>query len=181
MSHIATLIENSNAVKHGKFKLSDGSLTDYYIDKYAFETSADLLKPIVTEIASMIEGDELDVVVGPELGAVPLVTGVSLQTGIDSAYVRSGKKHSGTQARIEGSLEKGQQVAVIEDVTTTGTTILDTAHLVEEVGGVVERVIVVVERNEGAEQQLEDAGFDLEWLTQVGENLQVTDTVESNE
>lgn len=55
----------------------------------------------------MIGGDDLDIVAGPELGAVSLVTGVTLKTGIDSVYVRSGKKHSGTQARIEGTRTEG--------------------------------------------------------------------------
>lgn len=173
MSDIATLIEQSNAIKYGKFKLSDGSLTDYYIDKYVFETSPDVLDPIIHEIAEMIDGDDIDVIVGPELGAVPLVTGVSLATGIDSAFIRKGKKHHGTQARVEGTIDKGQRVAVVEDVTTTGNTILDTAQLVEEVGGIVERLIVVVDRNEGATERISEEGFELEYLAQVGEDLQV--------
>lgn len=173
MSDIPTLIEESNAIKYGKFKLSDGSLTDYYIDKYVFETSPQILHPIVEEIASMIDSDEIDVVVGPVLGAVPLVTGVSLQTGIESAFVRMGKKHYGTQARIEGRIEKGDRVVVLEDVTTTGNTILDTAELVEEVGGVVESLIVVVDRNANAVSRVREAGYELEYLAQVGTDLNV--------
>jgi len=174
MADIAQLIEDSNAIKYGKFKLSDGSLTDYYIDKYAFETSPEVLGPIVLELANTLHADTIDVLVGPTLGAVPLVTGLSLETGIDCAFVRTGTKHYGTQARIEGSIEKGDCVVVIEDVTTTGQTILETAELVEEIGGVVERLIVVVDRNAEAEFRISEAGYSLEYLAQVGTDFTIT-------
>lgn len=178
MTDIATLIEECGAIKQGKFKLSDGSLTDYYIDKYVFETRPAVLAPIVEELVLALDPDQLDLVVGPALGAVPLVTAVSLETGLDAAFVRMGDKHLGTQARIEGEIDKGQRVAVIEDVSTTGSTLLDTAELVEEVGAHVEHLLVVVDRNEGAHGRLRDAGFELDYLVRVGEDLDIESFVE---
>lgn len=173
MADIASLIETSGAIKRGKFKLSNGMLSDYYIDKYVFETNPEVLASITDEIASRLSADEIDVIAGPELGAIPLVTAVSLATGIPAAYIRKGKKHYGTQARVEGTIEKGNRVAIIEDVTTTGGTILETATLVEEVGGIASRLIVVVDRNEGAVENVEEAGFELEYLVQVGEDFEI--------
>jgi orotate phosphoribosyltransferase len=175
MSEVATLIKEAGAIKKGKFKLSNGSLTDYYIDKYVFETNPDVLDVIADEIAGRLVESNIDVIAGPELGAVPLVTAVSLRTGIAAAYIRKGKKHYGTQARIEGTIEKGMPVAIVEDVTTTGGTILETAHLVEEVGGIVERLIVVVDRNAEAVRNVSEKGYDLEYLARVGEDLEVED------
>lgn len=173
MADIATLIEESGAIKKGKFKLSNGLLTDYYIDKYVFETNPDTLSSITDKIAEMLTDGPIDVIAGPELGAIPLVTAVSLKTGINAAYIRKGKKHHGTQARIEGQIKKGQRVAIVEDVSTTGGTILETAELVDEVGGIPERLIVVVDRNEGAAANVEKAGYELEYLVQVGENFDI--------
>lgn len=173
MSDIANLIEESGAIKRGKFKLSNGSLTDYYIDKYVFETNPAVLDVVADEIATMIEASDVDVVAGPELGAVPLVTAVSLKTGIPAAFIRKGKKHYGTQARVEGTIEKGMRVAIVEDVTTTGGTILDSVALAEEIGGVVERLIVVADRNEEAVENVRDAGYELEFLVQVGDELEI--------
>ena len=173
MSKIANLIENSGAIKRGKFKLSDGSLTDYYIDKYAFETNPAILEVIADEISSMLEDNEVDVIAGPELGAIPLVTAVSMKTGIQSAFIRKGEKHYGTQARVEGVIEKGKEVAIIEDVTTTGNTMLDSVNVVEEMGGIVNRLVVVVDRNAEAVQNVRDAGYELEYLTRVGEDLEI--------
>ncbi len=173
MSEIADRIEEAGAIKKGKFKLSNGSLTDYYIDKYVFETQPDVLDKIADQIAARIDSDEIDVVAGPELGAVPLVTAVSLRTGIPCAYIRKGQKHYGTQARIEGSIEKGQRAAIVEDVTTTGNTIIETAESVKEVGGVPRHLIVVVDRGEGAVENVNEAGYDLEYLVQVGEDFDI--------
>lgn len=178
MSEIARLIDECGAIKQGKFKLSDGSLTDYYIDKYVFETRPDVLNAVADELASMIGDDEFDVVAGPTLGTVPLVTAVSLKTGLNAAFIRMGEKHKGTQARIEGAISKGNQVAVIEDVTTTGSTLLETAKVVESVGGLAEKLFVVVDRNEGAEERLLDEGYDFEYLVRVGEDLNIQSFVE---
>lgn len=175
MPDIATLIEDCGAIKRGKFKLTNGLLTDYYIDKYVFETNPDVLSEIAETITEKLSND-IDVVAGPELGAIPLVTAVSLKTGIPAAYIRKGKKHYGTQARVEGTIEKGQRVAIVEDVTTTGGTILETAELVEETGGVPEQLIVVVDRNEGAVSNVDEQGYGLEYLVQVGEDLEITDS-----
>jgi orotate phosphoribosyltransferase len=173
MTEIATLIEDSGAIKRGKFKLSDGSLTDYYIDKYVFETTPEILNAITQELTKLLEDSDIDVVAGPELGAIPLVTAVSLKTGISAAYIRKGEKHYGTQARIEGTIRKGMQVAIIEDVSTTGSTILETIDLIQEIGGTVERVIVVVDRNAEAVDNISDAGYELEYLVRVGEDLDI--------
>lgn len=173
MSELAALIKESGAIKKGKFKLSDGSLSDYYIDKYVFDTDPEVLSVIADEIVDRIDEHEVDVLVGPALGAVPIVTAVSLRTGISSAYIRQGEKHYGTQARIEGTIEKGDRVAVIEDVTTTGGTIIESAEIAREVGGVVERMIVVVDRNAEAAENVKKAGFDLEYLTRVGEDFDI--------
>jgi orotate phosphoribosyltransferase len=175
MSDIAQLIKDVGAIKKGKFKLSNGSLTDYYIDKYVFETHPEVLHAIADEIAERLADEDIDVIAGPELGAVPLVTAVSLRTNIPSAYIRKGKKHYGTQARIEGEIEKGMRVAIVEDVTTTGGTILETAELVEEVGGIIERMIVIVDRNAEAVENVAEAGYDLEYLARVGEDFDVQD------
>jgi len=171
MTDIAHLIKKSGTIRQGKFKLSNGQLTDYYIDKYAFETNPELLSQVTEQLVDMLNVDEVDVIAGPELGAVPLVTAVSLNTGIPAAYIRKGEKHLGTQARVEGTIEKGNRVAIIEDVSTTGGTILDTASLVEDVGGMAEQLIVVVDRNEGAVENIREQGYELECLLQIGEDL----------
>lgn len=171
MTDLATRIERSGALKRGKFKLSDGALTDYYVDKYAFETDPAVLAPVATALASHVDPESVDVVAGPALGAVPLVTAVSLETGVDAAYVRTHGKHRGAMARVEGPVDLGDRVVVFEDVTNTGGTVIETANLLEDLGAAVERLVTVVDRDEGASANVADAGYEFEVLLTVGEDL----------
>lgn len=167
MTDIDKLVRDTGAVRRGEFELSNAEFSEYYVDKYRFETDPIVLSQIAEEIAGMISVSSVDTLVGPELGAVPLVTATSIETEIDAAYIRKGETLRGTQARIEGEIQKGDRVVVIEDVTATGETILEAAQIAEEAGGVVVQMIVVVDRNEGAVSLVQTEDFELEYLIQI--------------
>ena len=173
MTDIAHLIEESGAIRRGKFKLSNGQLTDYYIDKYAFETNPALLSAITDHLLSIIDLVDIDVHACPELPAVPLATALSLRPGTAAALIRNPQQQHGPQARADGTIEKGSRVAVIEDVSTTGGTILDAATLVEDVGGMAEQLIVIVNRDESAVENVREEGYELDYLLQVGEDYEL--------
>jgi orotate phosphoribosyltransferase len=173
MTELVDLVEQTGAVRRGKFKLSDGALTDYYVDKYEFETDPEVLSVVADHLAQHIDTDAIDVVAGPAMGAVPLVTAVSLATGVDAAFVRGGEQHTGAMARVEGNVDLGDRVVVLEDVTNTGRTVLETANLLEELGASVELVVTVVDRNEGAAERISDAGFEFVSLLRVGEDITI--------
>ena len=173
MVSIATLIDESGAIRRGNFALSDGSLIDYYVDKYVFETDPDVLDKIASIVADELTEKEFDLLAGPALGAVPLVTAISLEMRAPSVFVRSGVDHRGTQARIEGEIHKGQRIVLVDDVSMTGDTVLETARIMENAGGTIDCIVVVVDRNEGAVDRVTEAGYDFSYLTQVGEDLQI--------
>ncbi|MFB6160714.1 MAG: orotate phosphoribosyltransferase [Haloferacaceae archaeon] len=173
MGEIADLIKASGAVKRGTFTLSDGSLRDYYVDKYVFETDPEVLAAVTDELVAHIDPDAVDLVAGPALGAVPLVTAVSLDLGVDSVFVRKGEGLQGTQARVEGAVDKGMRTVVVEDVTMTGATAVESAQVLEASGAVVEEILAVVDRNEGAADRVEAAGYDFTPLVSVGQDMDV--------
>ena len=174
MPTISNLIQTSGSIKYGTFTLASGVESTYYIDKYLFETQPEVLGPIAEKIADMLSESQIDVIAGPELGAVPLVTAVSLISGIPAAFIRKNVKEHGTQSRVEGTLKKNQSVALLEDVTTTGSTMLDSINFIETtIGAQVNRLIVVVDRNEGAIENFNEKGFNLEYLVQIGTDIQV--------
>ncbi|MFC6731141.1 MULTISPECIES: orotate phosphoribosyltransferase [unclassified Haladaptatus] len=175
MADIASLIEECGAVKYGEFELASGETSSYYVDKYVFETQPKVLEAIAEEIAARLEGSDIDVIAGPELGAVPLVAAVTMKTGIRGAFIRKEAKGYGTDTRVEGTIDEGDKVALLEDVTTTGGTILETAQFVEnDLGATISRLIVVVDRNQGAVENLQDGGFDLEAIVRIGKDIDVT-------
>lgn len=173
MSDIATQVEESGAIKRGEFQLSDGILTDYYIDKYVFETKPELLRAVTEAVAAHIDRETTDVIAGPALGAVPLVTALSLELGIDAVIVRKGEGLQGTQARIEGTVEKGMRAVIVEDVTMTGHTVIESARVIEGGGAIVDQIISVVDRNEGAADRIRDAGYEFQTVIQMDEDISV--------
>lgn len=172
MTDIADRIEKSGAIKRGSFQLSDDTLSDYYVDKYVFETRPDLLAAITDCLAERVD-EEYDLIAGPSLGAVPLVTALSLELGIDSVFIRKGSGLRGTQARIEGDVSKGMRAIVVEDVTMTGGTAVESAQILEESGATVERIISVVDRNEGAAEMISEAGYEFEPVVTIGEDISI--------
>jgi orotate phosphoribosyltransferase len=147
------------AYLEGDFLLSSGQRSRYYLDKYRFSTDPKLLGPIAQGLADLLP-ESLEVLAGVELGAVPLVAAVSLVTGLPFVIVRKAAKEYGTSKLIEGVLEPGARVALIEDVLTTAGQAIRAARLLTDLGAKVERVVYVVDREQGADTNIRAAGFE---------------------
>jgi orotate phosphoribosyltransferase len=146
------------AVLRGSFVLRSGATSSYYIDKYLFTTRPDLLRRLAVELAARLP-DGVQRVAGPVLGAVPLITAVALETGLPSVIVRTEKpKDYGTGKQIEGKLERGERVVVIEDIVTTAGAAMATLEALREAGADVLSVLAVVDREEGGIDAFARAG-----------------------
>lgn len=88
-------------------------------------------------------------IAGIVLGSIPLATALSIDTGIPYVMIRKKKKDHGTEKLIEGSLDRGDKVLVIEDVITTGESSINAIKLLRDAGAIVTNVISVVSREEG--------------------------------
>jgi orotate phosphoribosyltransferase len=154
-------LRDADAVKFGEFELSHGGTSDYYVDKYLFETDPHCLRLIASAFAERVGSETL---AGVALGAVPLVAVTSAETDTPYVIVRKEAKEYGTGNRIEGRLSDGESVVVLEDIATTGRSALDAVEALRDAGATVERVLVVVDRGEGAQELLADAGVELDAL-----------------
>jgi len=161
-------LRDAEAVKFGEFELSHGGTSEYYVDKYVFETDPECLELIAEAFAARI-GDER--LAGVALGAVPLVATTAVATGRPYVIVRKSAKEYGTGNRIEGELGAGDEVVVLEDIATTGRSAADAVEALRDAGATVERVLVVVDREEGARGTLEGIGVELESLVTASELL----------
>jgi orotate phosphoribosyltransferase len=159
----------ADAVRFGEFELSHGGTSEYYVDKYLFETDPDALRAIAAAFADRVDGTKL---AGVALGAVPLVAATAVETDTPYVIVRKAAKEYGTGNRIEGRLDDGERVVVLEDVATTGKSALDAVEALREAGAVVERVLVVVDREEGAGDLLAENGVELDALLTASELLE---------
>ena len=158
----------ADAVRFGEFELSHGGTSNYYVDKYRFETDPDALAAVATAFTERVGETKL---AGVALGAVPLVAATGIETGQPYVIVRKAAKEYGTGNRIEGNLAEGEEVVVLEDVATTGQSAADAVEALREAGAVVRRALVVVDREEGARETLADHDVELDALLTASELL----------
>ena len=156
------------AFLRGEFTLSSGRRSTYYIDKYRFETDPHLLRDIARLLARALPAD-VNRLVGPALGGVPLATALSLETGIPFAIVRPEAKDHGTARTVEGQLDAGDRAVVLEDVVTTGGQALRAARVAEAAGARVPLILAVVDRHEGGREGIISAGYGFDALFDITE------------
>ena len=161
-------LRDADAVKYGEFELSHGGTSNYYVDKYVFETNPRCLELIAAAFAERLGEAKLG---GVALGGVPLVAVTSVETGLPYVIARKQQKEYGTGNLVEGDLADGEEVVIIEDIATTGQSAIDAAEAQREVGATVSRVLVVVDREEGASENLAAADLELESLVTASDLL----------
>jgi orotate phosphoribosyltransferase len=146
------------ALLEGDFVLSSGKRSSFYVDKYLFSTEPDLLRDVAAALSEELPAG-VERLAGVELGAVPLVAATALHTGLPYVIVRKSAKEHGTGRGIEGNLERGERVALIEDVVTTGTQAVQAARSLESAGAEVVTIVAVLDRREVPGERLEEFSF----------------------
>ena len=146
------------AVLHGDFTLRSGRKSTWYIDKYLFTTQPDILRVLGEMFANNISSSTT-LLAGAELGGIPLVTTVALASGLPCIFIRNQKKEYGTSRQLEGKLSGDDNVVIVEDIATTGGQVLEAAEIIKESGATVEAIIAVIDRCEGARENIESAGY----------------------
>lgn len=157
------------AILTGEFELRSGKKSNYYIDKSQIITNPQTLTEIATQINKEHMSHRVTKIAGAELGGVPLAIIQSLYTGLPSVYIRNSKKKYGAGKKIEGELIEGDVVLLLEDVTTTGEQVIEAAKELVDLGAEIFKIISVVDREEGAKENIEAAGFKFASLINVSD------------
>lgn len=155
----------AGAIKFGDFVLTSGKKSNYYVDIKDAATDPGILEEIAFELSSRVQ---MKKIAGMELGAVPITVATAVRLKIPYLVLRKERSH-GTKKLIIGQLSEGEEIELIEDVVTTGGSLLKAAKLVRDNGGVVKRAIVVVDREEGGREMLEDNGIELVSVVKMSE------------
>ena len=142
----------------GDFVLRSGKRSNRYFDKFLFETEPDLLKRLGAQLAQLVPSGTQRLA-APELGAVLLGGAVSMESGLPLILVRKEPKGYGTAKQLEGRYAPGERVTVIEDVVTTGGDSLRSVQVLRDAGLEVIRLVVVLDRGEGGEDNIREAGI----------------------
>ena len=164
---IAELLVTHKAIEFGDFTLASGAKSRYYIDVKSAITNPELLSAIASTIAG---AHEFDVVAGVAVGGVPLATATALVTKKPFAIIRATDKTHGKKDVIIGSVQ-GKRVLLVEDVTTSGGSALYGIETLRRAGADADRVVTVVDREQGASEMLREHRVQLLPLVSVSEIL----------
>jgi orotate phosphoribosyltransferase len=164
---LADLLLKHKAIEFGEFTLASGKKSPYYIDVKSAATNPDLLSAIASAIARTYT---FEVVAGVAVGGIPLAVATALMTKKPYAIIRAAEKSHGKKDVIIGDV-KGRDVLLVEDVTTSGGSALYGIGALRAAGARVDRVVTVVDREQGAGEMLRQQGVRLLPLVKVSEIL----------
>lgn len=150
--------------RRGAFRLASGDVSNYYIDgrmTAVYSAGAYLIGEVLYERTKDLR---IDAIGGLAVGAVPLATAAAISyhshgRSMECFWVRDKLKDHGTQKLIEGNLQRGMRVAIVDDVFTKGGSALKAVEAVREAGCEVALVLAIVDRLQGAEQLFRDKGI----------------------
>ena len=146
------------AYLEGDFVLRSGKRSKYYLDKYLFETKPEILKALGEEFAKHV-GNDVTLIAGAELGGVALAAATAMAANKNWIIVRNSKKDYGTSKMVEGILKAGDVVLLVEDIATTGGQVLEAAKVITEAGAKVKKIVAVIDRKQGAGENITSAGY----------------------
>jgi orotate phosphoribosyltransferase len=147
----------------GDFRLRSGVTSHEYFDKYLLESDPHLLREIAEALVELLP-DGVDVLAGLELGGVPLAVVASQVSGLPVLFVRKEAKSYGTCRLAEGGEIVGRQVAVIEDVVTSGGQVVESSRQLRDRGAEIAAVLCVIDREAGGRDNLAAEGLALRSL-----------------
>jgi orotate phosphoribosyltransferase len=165
VNRIARMLKENGAVEYGEFLLASGAKSSYYLDVKSALANPSVLKAVGQEMAGMAS---FDIVAGVAVGGVPIAVATSLASGKPYAIIRAGEKSHGKGGRIIGKVD-GMRVLLVEDVTTSGGSVLKGIEALRAEGALVDTVVTVVDREAGARDALAKMGVRLLALSRASE------------
>jgi uridine monophosphate synthetase len=161
------------AIQFGQFTLKTGIASPIYIDLRLIISYPALLKRISTALWTLSERLSFDLLCGVPYTALPIATAISLEHDLPMVLRRKEAKDYGTKKIIEGVFKTKDVCLIIEDVVTSGTSILETARALEKEGLIVEDALVILNREQGGKEHLKNKGIFLHSLISIFDLLKV--------
>jgi uridine monophosphate synthetase len=183
LSSLADSLLSAGCIKFGDFTLKSGLKSPIYIDLRQIISHPKLLADVAQAYLPLITNLQFSRIAGLPYAAIPIATAISLAGNYPMIYPRKEAKSYGTKAEIEGEYHPGETVVVIDDLATTGGSKFEAIEKLTGVGLVVKDVVVLVDRQSGAKESLEQAGYFMHavlTITQLLDHWEKTGKVEKD-
>jgi len=158
MKQVGILLIKNNAIKFGDYILTSGKKSPYYIDLRQTISSPITMDWIANSLTRIIINeigkDKIDRILGVPTAGIPFATVVSQKLGLPLIYYRQARKEHGVRKKVEGILDRNDRVLVVDDLITTGESVIEAAEVVRDQGGVVNELVVLLDREQGGQERL---------------------------
>ena len=171
VKEFATFLHQNGALKFGDFTLSSGKSSSYYVDLRLVSSFPHQFRKMVKNLQDLISEeigfDNFDSLASVPTGGLVIASALAMETVKPLIYVRTKPKEHGTTKSIEGKIHQGMKVLMIDDVATTGGSMINSIKILKEAGTVVTDAYVILNRLEGAEKILDSEGVKIHQLTDI--------------
>lgn len=168
---ILDALVSANVVRFGDFTLVSGDKSPIYVDLRVLASYPDAFDTITSALADLVKKMDADIVAGIETAGIPLSAAVAIKLKKPMIYVRKKPKEYGTGSRIEGVVKENEKVVLMDDLITRATSKLDATKAVREAGAKVEDLVIVLDREQGGEDELMKSNVNLHKLVTLKELL----------
>lgn len=172
LSKLADGLLEAGCIKFGEFTLKSGLKSPIYIDLRQIISYPKLLEQVGAAYLPLLKELSFDRIAGLPYAAIPIATAISLQGNYPMIYPRKEAKTYGTKADIEGEYRAGETVVIIDDLATTGGSKFEAIEKLTGAGLLVRDVVVLVDRQSGAKESLEQAGYQLHAVLTISEMME---------
>lgn len=178
VKEFATFLHQKGIIKFGDFTLASGKKSSYYVDlrlvpSYPHQFRI-MVKHLQNNIAENIGLNSFDSLVSVPTGGLVIASALAIETVKPLIYVRSKPKDYGTSKSVEGKIHEGMKVVMIDDVATTGGSVVNAIKSLKEANITIEDAYVIVNRMEGADEALKEVGVRLHSITNI---IQITESL----
>ena len=181
MKQVGILLIKNSAIKFGDYILASGKKSPYYIDlrqTISSPITMDWIGNALTRIViNEIGKDRIDKILGVPTAGVPFATVVSQKLAIPLIYYRQARKEHGVRKKIEGILDRNDRVLIIDDLITTGESVIESAEVVRDQGGVVNELAVLLDREQGGKERLRSSRIEPHVLFKISDAMAWLHTV----
>jgi orotate phosphoribosyltransferase len=176
VKEFAIFLYKNNIIRFGDFTLASGKNSSYYVDLRLIPSYPNQFRKMIKNLQNLIVEktglDDFDCLASVPTGGLVVTSALVIEIVKPLIYVRNKPKEHGTTKSIEGKISTGMKVVMVDDVMTTGTSVLNGINQLKEAGLLVSDLYVVINRLEGGDKALSDIGVQTHQLTDI---LEITD------
>jgi len=176
VKEFAIFLYKNNIIRFGNFTLASGKNSSYYVDLRLIPSYPHQFRKMIKNLQNLIVEktglDDFDCLASVPTGGLVVTSALAIEIVKPLIYVRSKPKEHGTTKSIEGKISAGMKVVMVDDVMTTGTSVLNGINQLMEAGLLVSDLYVIINRLEGGDKALSDIGVQTHQLTDI---LEITD------